>query len=211
MLAQQKMMSSAVNKMISQPSIDYIHDLFLSHVSGQKQPCIYATCGIPGAGKSHFVDMKLARGDFPSDAYILNPDRVMVELPDYKNDVDKFGAQSAYQKWELPVRNLAYDMADQALQMRGNIIKDMGCANPLSLDLIKRAKNNGYKISMFYIQCDTDEAFRRIDQREFKISKDEVIKRLHSLESLIPQYQSIADEFITLQNTDISAPYQIAA
>ena len=195
--------------MISQSSIHYIHDLFLSDVSGQDNPHIYATCGIPGAGKSYFVDMKLASGDFPKDAYILNPDRVMVQLPDYKANVEHNGAQIAYQKWELPVRELAYDMADDVLNMRGNIVKDMGCANPLSLDLIKRAKANDYKIHMFYIQCDIDEAFRRIDQRDFKISKDEVIKRLNYLEDLVSEYQSIADDFMTLDNSDISMPYQI--
>jgi len=185
--------------------------MFLSHVTRQDHPCIYATCGIPGAGKSCFVDMKLENGEFPKDAYILNPDRVMVELPEYKNDVRVYGAQAAYENWELPARDLAYSLAERVLAMGGHIVKDMGCANPLSLDLIKQAKSQGYTVNMYHITCDINEAFRRIEQRDFEISKDEVMERLKMLDALIPQYDVIADEFVTLSNTDISNPYQIAA
>lgn len=174
---------------ISQSSITLMREKFLSHLTSQDKPTLNATCGIPGAGKSHFVDMKLDKGDFSSDAYILNPDRLMIALPEYINDVKTHGAQTAYETWELPVRDLAYQFADETLTNKGNIIKDMGCSNPLSLDLIKCAKSDGYHITMFYIYCDTTEAFRRINQRDFKISQTEVIDRLHMLEKLIPEYK----------------------
>lgn len=197
--------------MISNSSKELLEKQFLSHVTTQDKPILNATCGIPGAGKSYFVDMKLDSRDFSSNAYILNPDRLMIALPEYINDVESHGAQAAYEKWELPVRELAYNFADEAVSNKLNIIKDMGCANPLSLDLIKRAKSDSYHINMFYIYCDCEEAFRRINQRDFQISQEEVIHRLHLLEKLLPQYQDIANEFITLDNTNIETPYKIAA
>lgn len=189
--------------MISKQSRELLYGQFLSHVTTRDNPTLNATCGIPGAGKSHFVDMKLSNSEFPTDAYILNPDRLMIALPEYQNDVGRYSAQIAYEKWELPVRELAYEFANHVLSNKGNIIKDMGCANPLSLNLIKRAKSDGYHINMFYIYCDTAEAFKRINQREFQISPAEVIDRLHLLEKLIPDYKSIADEFVTMDNSII--------
>lgn len=197
--------------MIPQKNIDLIKEKFLSRVTAQATPTLHATCGIPGAGKSTFVDMKLAQGLFPHDAYILNPDRVMLALPDYQADVAVIGAQAAYRKWELPCRELAYAMADCVAEMRGNMIKDMGCANPLSLALVKRLKAKGYHIHLYHIDCTIEEAFRRIDQRAFRIAKGEVRLRHRMLADMLPEYTGLADEFVHLDNTDLAHPYQIAA
>jgi predicted ABC-type ATPase len=190
--------------MISTQSIALIHDHFLSHVTPQKKPTLFATCGIPGAGKSYFVDSKIKAGEFPSNAYILNPDRVMIALPEYQDDVKTMGAQKSYEKWELPARELAYTMAETAMDMKANIIKDMGCANPLSLKLIKQLKNKLYCIKMYYIHCEVSVAFDRINQRDFQIAKNEVRQRFKLLEDLLPHYQSLADHFEVLDNTSFT-------
>lgn len=184
---------------------------FLGHVTPQENPTLFATCGIPGAGKSTFVDQKITAGDFPSNAYILNPDRVMVAMDEFQTDMAGVDAQSAYLKWEMPARDLAYQMADEAGSLRAHIIKDMGCANPLSLELVKRLKGEGYRVVMHHIDCNIDEAFRRIDARDFRISRDEVQARLDVLNGFIPEYRAIADVFYHYDNTDLNAPFQIAA
>ena len=195
--------------MISQKSIDLIEKTFLGHVKAQNSPVLHATCGIPGAGKSTFVDQKLIAGDFPADAYIFNPDRVMLSLPEYQADTRALSAQKSYQKWELPARDLAYGLADRAGAMNAHIIKDMGCANPLSLELVKALKAKGYAVRMYHIDCDMDEAFRRIDQREFRISRAAVQNRYELLDSLLPEYRALADEFHHLDNTNLDVPFQI--
>jgi predicted ABC-type ATPase len=197
--------------MLAKESIDFIEEKFLGHVVSQDHPTLYATCGIPGAGKSTFVDHKLANREFPSDAFILNPDRVMIALPEYQKDCEALGAQKAYQKWEMPARELAYAMADRVGEMRGNIIKDMGCANPLSLELVKNLKANGYKIFMYHILCGVHEAFKRIDQRDFQIDRDEVRARDALLNTLLPEYKRIADTFYAFDNSNLQNPFQIAA
>lgn len=196
--------------MISQTSIHYIHEKFLGHCAPQDNPELHATCGIPGAGKSTFVDQKITNGDFPSDAFVLNPDRVMLALPEYQQDKNEQSAQAAYEKWELPCRDLAYEMANFAVHNRYNVIKDMGCANPLSLEFVKNAKKDGYRIWMYHIHCDLIEAFNRIDQRDFQISQNAVKHRYDLLQELLPLYQSVADNFIDLNNTDLKEPFQIA-
>jgi predicted ABC-type ATPase len=196
---------------ISKQSIDIINELFLGHCQSQNEPQLFATCGIPGAGKTTFVDAKLASGEFPADAFILNPDRVMLALPEYQADRDARGAQAAYQTWELPCRDLAYAMADYAAAQRFNVIKDMGCANPLSLRFVENAKSDGYGVFMYHIHCDLDEAYRRIDQRDFQISRDAVKQRYDLLQKLLPSYKSVANHFYDFDNTDLAMPFQIAA
>lgn len=168
-------------------------------------------CGIPGAGKSTFVEMNLTSGDFPSDAHMFNPDKLMTSLARYQNDASMHGAQTAYETWELPARDMAFEHAHQALNDGLDIIKDMGGANPLSFDIIKKAKKQGYQIKIYYIYCNTHEAFRRINQRDFKISQQEVINRQRQLESLLPQYKIIADNFIMMDNTNLDTPFKIVA
>ena len=197
--------------MISQISKQKIEDMFLGACQSSEHPVIYATCGIPGAGKSTFVAYKLEQGDFPQNAFYFNPDKVMEALPEYQTDCQTIGAQAAYQKWELPCRELAYAMADRAAENKFNVIKDMGCANPLSLAYIQKLKQTGYRIEMHHIDCDINEAFYRIDQREFRISREEVQKRYALLDELLPLYREIADIFVTYDNTNVKDPYQIAA
>lgn len=195
--------------MISEISKGLMRQKFLGEVISQKYPKLYATCGIPGAGKSYFVDEQLRAGNFPKDSYILNPDRVMIALPEYQDDVVNIGAQAAYQKWELPVREFAYAMADDALNRNANIIKDMGCANPLSLELVKNLKKAGYQISMYHIRCDVDVAFDRINQRDFQISQKAVRNRFELLNSMLSQYRELADEFVDLDNNNFKTAYKI--
>ena len=174
--------------MISNKSLQIIKDLFLGHVVPQSHPQLYATCGIPGAGKSTFVEQKIVDGFFPRDAFILNPDRVMVVIPEYIEYADIHGYQKAYERYELPVRDLSYAMVEEAFAMRAHVIKDMGCSNPLSLSLVKRMKESGYQITMHYIRCDIDVVMSRVLKRDFQISPQEIISRLRLLEMLLPQY-----------------------
>lgn len=197
--------------MITQKSASYIEDLFFEKAISQAKPVIYATCGIPGAGKTTFVDTQLKTGAFPEASFILNPDRVMLVLPEYLEDRDSIGAQAAYEKWELPARDLAYALAGKAGQNTYHIIKDMGCANPLSMKFVKRWKGQGYGLTMYHIDCPIETAFERIDQREFKISRQEVAKRYDSLQGFLPEYKALADEFYSIENGGFNKLIEIAS
>ena len=181
--------------MITDVSKTYILSMFLGHIKPQENPVIHATCGIPGAGKTTFVNAKIASGEFPGDAFILNPDRVMQALPEYIADKDMTGAQAAYEKWEMPARELAYAMADQAMTMRAHIIKDMGCVRDENYRMLCRLKQSGYIVNMYYIECDMDTAISRVHQRDFRIADTQIRERYDSLQAILPEYRQMADNF----------------
>jgi len=182
--------------MISSESKTYIQSLFLGHVTQQKNPVIHATCGIPGAGKSTFVDAKIAAGAFPDNAFILNPDRVMQILPEYLADAAAVGTQTAYETWEMPARKLSYDMAEQAIALRAHIIKDMGCVRVENYTMLSRLKRKGYTVYMYYIHCNINMAIHRVHQRDFRISDAQIRERYHSLQARLPDYKRLADNFL---------------
>lgn len=140
--------------MISSQSLAFLEDLFLAPARPQDSPVIHATCGIPGAGKSTFVDRERAAGNFPKDAFLFNPDRIMQVLPEFLAEKDRSNAQRAYEQWELPCRKLAHRMAEAAITGNAHIIKDMGCARPENLDMLRRLKQKGYAVYMYHIKCD---------------------------------------------------------
>lgn len=187
--------------MMSPASKALIEDIFLGKTVSQELPVIHATCGIPGAGKTTFVDLKLKNRTFPSNAFILNPDRVMAVLPEFIDDKEKYGAQKAYEKWEMPCRDLAYELAERAIAQRSHIIKDMGCVRPENLEMLQRIKQSGYALHIHYIECDIETAKSRVHQRDFQISDNEIHARHESLQNILPQYRMFADSFAIYTNT----------
>lgn len=156
--------------------------------------------GIPGAGKSTFVNAAIARGQFPGDSFILDPDRVMTALPEYQHDFEAHGPAESFLRWELPARALAYAMFDEASAGRLTIIKDMGCARSENYEKLKLLKNLGYRLMMFHIACDVDEAIRRSLTRPRHTPPDMIRDRAASLADLLPRYRALADEFTTIKN-----------
>lgn len=178
--------------------INAIKDKFLGGVSSSPAPIVYCMAGIPGAGKSTFVDAALQRGEFPANAFLLDPDRVMNAIPQYINDLDTVGAVEAFSKWELPARELAYAMLDDAARLRCDIIKDMGCARRENYDRLKALKDSGYGVRMYYIECTATDALKRIQSRLRHTPEDMIRERVESLAGLLPLYRDLADEFMVL-------------
>ena len=178
--------------------INAIRDQFLGGVSSSPVPTVYCMAGIPGAGKSTFVDAALQRGEFPRQAFLLDPDRVMNAIPQYRDDLQTLGAIEAFSKWELPARHLAYAMLDDAAHIKGDIIKDMGCARMENYDKLKALKQSGYRVQMYYIDCPVPDALERIEHRPRHTPEQLVRDRASGLVELLPLYQNLADEFTVL-------------
>lgn len=178
--------------------INAIKDQFLGGVSSSPAPTVYCMAGIPGAGKSTFVDAALKRGEFPAHAFLLDPDRVMNAIPQYRDDFQTLGAAAAFSKWELPARDLAYAMLDDAINLRCDIIKDMGCARRENYDKLKALKESGYRVQMYYIDHPVQDALKRIALRPRHTPEQLVRDRASGLVELIPLYRTLADEFTIL-------------
>lgn len=175
-----------------------------------KSPVIHAMAGIPGAGKSVYVDEAIARGDLPQNAFILDPDRIMMAMPEYVDDLTLMGAVTAFRHWEIPARLLAYELADQAAQKRFNIIQDMGSVRRENYDRLAQFKTRGYRLEMTYIYCPVDEALRRLQTRSTRhTAADMVRERASSLNMLLRPYTELVDQFTVLDNSDLDHPFRV--
>ncbi|AGH98225.1 AAA family ATPase [Micavibrio aeruginosavorus] len=183
---------------IPEHMIALLRDRFIGNRAASDTPTVYCMAGIPGSGKSTYVDAAIARGDFPRDAFILNPDRVMEALPAYHDDVAALGAMAAFEKWEMPCRELAYDLLDQAAALRLNVIKDMGCARQENYDMLARLKSSGYRLHMIHLDCPVDLALARVQTRDRHTPATMVNDRAASLSALLPLYRELADHFMSI-------------
>lgn len=168
---------------------------FLGSVPASSTPVVYCMAGIPAAGKSSFVNRALAAGTFPSDAFVLDPDRVMTTLPEYQRDLTRWGMVKAYETWEMPARDLAYAMFEDAVDRRANIIKDMGCVRTENYEKLQHLKTLGYALNMFYINCPVDESLRRAALRPRHTPESMIRERHVMLQDLLPRYRALADHF----------------
>lgn len=165
--------------------------------------------GIPASGKSRFVDAAIEQGIFPRNAFLLDPDRVMNAIAGYQHDFQNLGAQGAFERWEMPARALAYAMLDEAVTLRADIIKDMGCARMENFEKLKTMKQAGYRICMSYIDCPVELALRRAAARPRHTPESMIRERAESLAALLPLYRSLADEFTVVPvQVPVQAPVQ---
>jgi predicted ABC-type ATPase len=193
---------------ISQESKELVQQKFFAKVRKNcKEPFVYAMAGVPGAGKTTFVDKAIKDGVFPRDAFILNPDMVMEALPEYQQDVIEEGQAAAFTRWELPARLFAYDMATQAAENKSHIIKDMGCARQENLDMLKAFKDQGYKIVLNHIQCDPEIAHSRVADRARHTSKEMIAARYESILNLLPELKDVSDVYHSFENSEEGQPF----
>lgn len=188
-------------------SIDLIHETFLGGLTPAEEKSIYCVAGIPGAGKSTYVKQAVEGGMFPENAFLLDPDRVMLALPEYQEDFEKLGPVDAYQLWEMPARALAYALFEQAVARQFNIIQDMSFAREENYEHLQTLKNHGYQVFMVYIECPVEEALRRAASRLRYTPPQMILDRAAGLAALLPLYKALADDFLHLDNGDLETPY----
>jgi predicted ABC-type ATPase len=196
--------------LISDQSKLALENQFLSSCIPERgEPVICSMAGIPAAGKTTFVDISLKQGDFPNKAFLLNPDEVMERLPEYLEDIKIIGKEGAFEKWEMPSRELSFELLERALDSRFNIIKDMGCVRAENVELLGRLKKRGYQVKLFYIYCCPEEAIKRAKARSRYVPESEIFSRFESINRLLPLLEELADEFVHIDNTDLSKPFII--
>ncbi|KAK6026274.1 hypothetical protein OSTOST_07786 [Ostertagia ostertagi] len=150
--------------------------------------------GIPGAGKSTYVKASIQNGQFPPDAFILNPDLVMEALPGYQEDYLVHGAVAAFSRWEIPARALADDLLETAISLHLDIILDMGAARKENYELIRRLKEvEGYYVQMYWLHIPIETALARIASRDRFTPESMVHERAAALALLRPAYEQLAD------------------
>ncbi|MCQ2914336.1 MAG: zeta toxin family protein [Alphaproteobacteria bacterium] len=159
-------------------------------------PKIIHCLGIPGAGKSTFCD---GHKEIWKDCVRVGFDDIMEKIPNYHEDIKKFGNKIAFSNWEIPARIVGYELIKRIINNKMNMLLDHGGLNITHLNMVSFLQKEGYKIIMYYIHCDVEEALKRAEKRE-KITlrhtpKEMIISRYKKLELLSQQYREIVDEF----------------
>ena len=158
-------------------------------------PVAYVMAGIPGAGKSTYVDRHIANGEFPADAFILDPDRTMQSMPDYQRALKEQGEEAAFEHYELPARERAYQLFEQALSKGRDIIKDMGCTRAENIEMVRRMKQAGYEIHVIAVITDVETAFARTKNRPRHTPRVMIEERHQALQERLPELRDLANTY----------------
>lgn len=160
------------------------------------QPVIYAMAGVPGSGKTTFVESQLARGAFPLNGFIQSADAVMESLPQYIEDFNLIGPERAFEKWEMPARNLCYDLYTEAVEMRVHIIKDMGNCRMEDYEMLRElVECEGYHLYMYWLEIEPEEAIKRTKNRQRHTPEQMIWDRDKMLKRLRPLFENLATQF----------------
>lgn len=158
-------------------------------------PVAYIMAGIPAAGKSTYVDHQIKQGVWPKEAFILDPDRTMQAMPEYQQALRDLGAEEAFNSYEIPAREKAYDLFEEAFAKRQDIIKDMGCTRMENIAMVRRLKQAGYAIHVTAMITDVETAWARVQQRERFTPKDMIVERYAALQDRLPDLKALADTY----------------
>ncbi len=156
-------------------------------------------CGIPGAGKTTYVEKWLLQNQGYS---CVQFDQVMEQLSGYGEDLIERGSESAFALWELPARAIGYHLLQALVDGRRNVLFDHSATNRMHVDLIGAVKRRNYRTHMHYIQCSPKTAVERVKLRETITGRHTpealIYEREELLQELLPLYQNLVDRFVAV-------------
>ncbi len=165
------------------------------------KPILLHMLGIPGAGKTTFLNGLMAQWTHELKPFLLGFDQVMQSLPAYQNNPDKIAAFAAC---ELPAREAGYKMLDELIAARSNILFDNGGSAATHIDILRRAQSVGYRIILVSIKTDIDDAQKRVDSRAISEGRhtpmtylDDRARKLAELEA---DYRALTPHFYEMYN-----------
>ena len=178
---------------------DSIINRLINSVPSQSQPVLVHMFGIPGSGKTTFINNH--KSEY-SDYLIIGFDDLMEMIPGYKQDLKKLGSVQAYNNWVIPARIAGYELLRRAIETHKNIIFDHGGTPLCHQELLRNVKLLGYKTKMIYLSCPLQTAIERTVEREKQIHRhtpqQTIIERFELTQKTAETYKSIVDEFIAI-------------
>ncbi len=169
----------------------------LRNSSPAEVPQFVHMCGIPGAGKTTYVEKWLLQNQGYS---CVQFDSVMEQLSGYRADLRERGSAPAFASWELPARAIGYHLLQALVDSSRNILFDHSATNRMHVDLIGAVKRRNYSTHMHYIQCSPATAMERIKSREKITGRHTpealIYEREALLQELLPLYRRLVDRFV---------------
>lgn len=203
-------------KIDDQQVVKNITAQFLLPAQGQKpnSPQLLGIGGGPCSGKSFLYEHMSAEGKLAAGAVVHDPDLVMQSIPEYREDASK-DPIAAFEKWELPARQLANEILLQALLAGYHIIYMRSFAMTESLNFVHAARTFGYGFDAHIVTCDLDVALTRAKERERQTKRhmppETLIQRHQAVLALIPEIANMADNYFIYENSCDGSPPELKA
>lgn len=189
---------------LDQMTIATMAEIRIAGLPGQRKPIIDHMLGIPGSGKSTYVQKYKDSGRLAHDAVILSFDQIMESLPGYQTDALLLGAKAAFNKWEMAARAIGYTILAEATQRAINVVFDHGGATGSRhghVNLLKVLKEQyGYTVRMHHIDAPMDICLQRVSRRSRHLDPQVIPVRHAILASLIPDYKANAHFFLNSED-----------
>ncbi len=186
------------------PSLKTIVDDILAQGKPVKRPLILHTLGIPGAGKSSFIQALVHELNDISYTVVAF-DRIMVAIPEYQ-EAAKRSSEQAFQEHELPARAAGYLVIKELIERRANILFDHSGANSSHPQLLSFARANGYRVLLVHITAPVDSVKERLLSRQQGEGRftplDYVEDRKALINDLLPTYRKVAASYAEIRNED---------
>jgi predicted ABC-type ATPase len=164
-------------------------------------PILLHMLGIPGAGKTTFLNtLQTLWADEPPPV-LLGFDQVMQAMPEYQAMEDKVAAFAAF---ELPARELGYRRLDELIGQRCSILFDNGGSAATHVDILRRAQQLGYCVVLVSIGTDISDAQCRVNLRAVTEGQHTPMtyleERAEKLAALETEYQALTPYFYRIIN-----------
>jgi predicted ABC-type ATPase len=157
--------------------------------------------GIPGAGKTTFLNILEANWIGPDKPYLLGFDQVMQAMPEYQAEPDKI---KAFDLFELPARQKGYQILEDLIADRKSLLFDNGGSAATHLNILSSAREKGFTIILVSIETPVEVAQRHIDQRSITEGRHTPMHyledRAQKIQALASDYRNITPHFYEITN-----------
>jgi adenylate kinase family enzyme len=164
-------------------------------------PIFLHLLGIPGAGKTTFINILQSNWIGKGQPTLLGFDQVMQSMAGYQAMDDKI---AAFAQYELPAREQGYQILNELMAEKRSLLFDNGGSAATHLDIMNRACGLGYTLILVSIKTPIEIAKRHVDQRSITEGRHTPMQyledRAKKIENMIKSYRDLTPHFYELQN-----------
>lgn len=173
-------------KLIKTEETESIISSLLSKGEVSDTPSFIHVSGIPGAGKSTYIETRLSH----ETSVVVQLDAIMTKLRDYQTAVDKDGPAEAFKAFEMTARVIGFELLSRAIDAKKNIIFEYSL-NAVHLPLYSGLRNLGYLVRLVFVTTSVGTAMSRVSEREKKVGR-------HTPKTFIEERDKLAQALLPL-------------
>lgn len=177
---------------------------------GRDTPYWIQVMGIPGAGKTLFVEALAKRLSYRAPYALAANDVFLVQLPAYQAMADK---ALAFETHDGTARAIAFSVFKELTKRRADVIYEHSTVYPAVRDLVKYVKHEGYALFLVRITVPLAVAKKRARAREREIGRhvpEYVIEeRVPLVEERWAELTPIAHDYVQIENDESQSPEEV--